>query len=196
MGSFSNIAKGTFARRTVTIVIGGADVAVDVRVVSPQEEGDILAGALKFAIARGGVDPKVGDPLYDYGKALHVCLIACIDPLSSQDDPRPFFDGGMDQVLSSRVLTRAHLMFLAQHQEVWQDENAPYRINISNENIISRIEKIAGGDIDPFAELEPCMQWLLVRTMASLYIDSLEIRSASGSSSQDSSNETAPPAGS
>jgi hypothetical protein len=186
MGTFSDVAQGAFARRTISVVIGSADVSLDVRVLGPHEEAELLRKAREFAKARGLTDPRDGDPLYEYGRWLHTCVMACVDAKSPREEPRPFFDGGAEQILSSRVLTRAHLAYLAEHQEIWQAENAPYRNIVSDDALMERIRKIGEGDIDPFAELEPSMRWLFTRTLANLYIDLLDRKSHFGSTSPES----------
>lgn len=179
MATFSEITSGVFARRTVHMDIAGQRRAIDVRVLGPDEEALVLEKARAFARERGVESPVDGDPLYDYGVWIHTCALGCVDSESPNDAPRPFFQS-VQEILASKRLTRSHIAYLHEMQSIWQDENSPYQRNLADADLVDRLEKIASGDIGPFAELPPVTRWLLVRTMAAEWTGSRADRSTSG----------------
>lgn len=185
---FSEVSKGTYARRSISLEMNGAQVALDIRVLSSDEEADALKGALEYAKEHGMTTAEAGDPLYDLGLWIHTAAVACVDSSSPADAPRPFFDGGVDQIRNSAVLTRTHLAFLYEHQEVWQNEVSPYERILDNDALMGRMYAVADGDLRPFVALPPRMRWLFVRGLAARHVTLLAAKSLSGSLS--TPNET------
>lgn len=180
MPKFSDIADGDRARKNVQLDVGrDTPASIDVRVLRPDEEADVLAYALKFAKDRGVTDPRDGDALYDLGRWVRTAALACVDPESSKDDPKPFFDGGVEQILGSRRITREHLAFLYEHQEAWQDECSPYEKDVGASEMMVRTIAIAKGDTDPFVRMRPSTRFNFTRTLAARYLNSLAARSSS-----------------
>jgi hypothetical protein len=94
--------------------------------------GVVLAYATKYAQSKGA-EPKSGVEAYDYGKAVATIAIACVDPDSPLDNLSPFF-GTSDKptfeervldVLSNKAIGRDTILFLAECQDVWQEECSP-----------------------------------------------------------------------
>jgi hypothetical protein len=94
--------------------------------------GPILEGATRYAIERKG-EPKDGCELYDYGKALYTVATTAVDPDSDPKNPVPFFGKSDNPTLEERVedarthpnIGRDTILFLAECQDVWQDECSP-----------------------------------------------------------------------
>lgn len=189
MGKFSEVSKGTFARRRIELDIAGTKVPIDVRVLSPQEEADILAQATKFASDRGVERPDEGDSLFDLGRWIHTAVVACVDADSPENAPRPFFDGGVEQVTSSKAITRAHLAYIFEHHELWQDQCSPYEKKLNADELLQFAHRIAEGDIHPFVALPPVTRWLLVRGLAGRLVSLLAPKLPFGAPSPESTSE-------
>lgn len=140
MARLKSIIQGTRQIRSVEIPLKNitlpdgapATVTVGLRVLEGDDYAQILAYATKFAEA-GGAKAEPGVELYDYGKAAATVAIACVDPDSPLDALVPFFgqsekptlEERASDVLSSRVIGRDTIMYLAECQDVWQDECSP-----------------------------------------------------------------------
>jgi hypothetical protein len=127
MARFSDIKKGTLARRRVDLPLtGGGMVQVDVVPVMPETEAEILRDAIAFARSYGVENPKDGDPHYALGIQVHTIARACIDPDSPEHAPAPFFDGGVAQITDRTTgLIRQQIALLYEAQVAWQEELSP-----------------------------------------------------------------------
>lgn len=197
MPTFGQVVQGSRARKRIQLPVGstkadtsaesgwtGATVDVDVRVLLPFEEADVLERARAFAKTKGIEAPSESDPLYDFGLHIHRIAIACVDSESPESAPRPFFDGGIDQILKSQELTRDHIAYLYEQSIAWQDDCSPRLLKLSPEQFVDATGKTAGGDMLPFLQLRPGMQWIFTRTLAGLALSSLPFKSDSSSSSE------------
>lgn len=189
MSKFSEISKGTFARRRIELDVNGTKTPIDVRVLTPQEEADVLAQATAFARTRGVERPDEGDTLFDLGRWIYTAAIACVDVDSPENGPRPFFDGGVEQIINSKAITRTHLAYIFEHHELWQDECSPYEKKLNADELLQFAHRIAEGDIHPFVALPPATRWLLVRGLAVRLVSSLGPRSPYGFPSPESMSE-------
>jgi hypothetical protein len=178
---FSDVVRGTRARKRVSIDIGGDPVEIDLRPLNVAEEAGVLERARAFAKASGVDAPREGDPIYDLALATEIIAIGCVDPESSETDPKPFFDVGASQIRASKLLSREHVLYLAELQAIHQEACSPFRRTVPAEDLFERAKKIADGDPDPFVELPPQMRWLFTRGLASLLLTSLLDKSLSGS---------------
>jgi len=139
MSRLRSILRGTRQIRSIEIPLKNlmesdapARVTVGLAVQSGDDYAVILKGATKFAIDRGG-EPKDGSELYDYGKAVYTIAITCVDPESDPQHPIPFFGDSDNPSVEERVscilshpnIGRDTILFLAEHQDVWQDECSP-----------------------------------------------------------------------
>jgi len=210
MARFSQIVRGVRARRRVLLPLGDApafqpdldaaglpvavpspgSVSVDLRPLTSGEQADVLARATADAKSRGVMDPRDGNPIYDLAEMEHTLALCCLDPDSPDDAPRPFFDGGVEQIRSSPDLGRDRIVYLFEQHQLYQDECAPSLRKINPTEFIASLG-ILGGDDDRtaqdfFGSMGPGLRWICLRTLARLARTSptpnLSPTSASGSS--------------
>lgn len=201
MSKFSAIVQGSRARKTIVLPLAGAvpDLEtggwsgptdqLDVRALDPFEEDEILANARKHATEKGVEDPVDGDPIYDRAKLVWTLVYACVDTASPPDAPQPYFDG-FDQIVHSKILTRDHLAYLAEHQELVQDEAAPRAKDYTPNQFMAMVVLTAGGNKLPFVQLRPGARWSCFRTLAAAQLDLLTLKSRIGSESPDGTATT------
>ncbi len=168
----------------------GPDAQIDVglRVLLGNEYSAVLEGARDYATARGSKDPKPGDPLYDYGEMIHRVLVAAVDPDSDPRKPEPFF-ASVDEMLASEHLGRDGIIMLAEQQQNWQDLCSPQALKLTPDELIDWVGKAAAADESSllfFERLRPGMQWILLRTMATLLASSPMGKSLFGSTTEPS----------
>lgn len=181
MGTFSQIVQGSYARREIELELDGQKVRLDVRVLRPDEEADVIADAIAYAKRHGHHDAKPGDTLYELGIWIHTAAKACVDHDSPKDDPKPFFDRGAEQIIQSKLITRMHLAYLYEQQETWQSECSPYERIMGDAELMARTQLVAQGDARPFVALPPYMRWLFVHGLASQLVSLREEKSRAGS---------------
>lgn len=182
---FSQIAKGTFARRAIPLQLGDQAVQVDVRPLLFEERGEIARFAREYATSKGVADPNDNDEAYVIGKQAYQAFLGCVDHDSDEKDPKPFFDGGIDDVLKGQPMVSDHIAYLCEQIDLWEDECTPRALKMSNEEFIARTVRIAGGDMTAFLSLRPGTQQTFVRTLAGRHLTLLADRSFTGSSSPD-----------
>jgi hypothetical protein len=197
----SNLLRGSLAIRRVKLPLACAPAApgeaglehdsvpeVGLRALSGHETALVLQRAREFAVSRGVADPKPDDELYEFGKAVHTCLVGVVDPDAPPERAEPFFDGGLQQLLSLPGLGRDEILMLAELQEQWQSEVSPGVKDIAPEAFEQALEQLAGPAGGTFFfSLRPGTRLSFTRTMAGLLLLSLRGRSPSGST------PTAPP---
>lgn len=203
MATFGQIIKGTRARKRVTLPLAGAScdpatlewkgavVELDLRALSPLERAEVTAAARAFAVEKGVADPNADEALYVQGLMLHTLAVACIDAESPEDAPRPFFDGGFEQLYKTEALSTDHIAYLYELQEMWEDEVSPRVNTVKAADLIATTLKAASGDAYFFVRLRPSTRWSCFRTMAARLLDSLTRSSGPGSSSEAASPTTA-----
>jgi hypothetical protein len=186
---FSDIAKGTLATKAITLPLHGAEHPLAVRPLNGAEQGDTFAAARAYAVSKGVAEPKPGDRLYDLGLMAATIALGCV---CSDDATKPFFDGGQDQILAHLDADRIALLY-EQHQ-AWQDECSPRASKMSGAEFFVKVMEVANAkaDEDPLARLRPSTRLDWERTLAGLYMISLQDKSSSGESSE-SSTTSAPP---
>lgn len=183
MARFSQIVRGTRARRSVSLAFGDSPVEIDVRPLTAREEAEALAGARAYAVGKGIAEPKEGHPEYDLAVLAHYAYAACVDHDSPADAPAPFFDSA-EQAIS---LDRDRLQILYEAWLSWQEECSPRKTTLTPEQYAGLVFSLAeggeGAADDPFlrrlprATLVSCM-----RTMALQLCGSLTPRSPTTSS--------------
>jgi hypothetical protein len=160
-----------------------ARVEVGLVPLSPGDEATIYERATAYARARGMGEPKEGDELYEYGKALHRCLLGVVDP-DVTDRREPFFDGGLKQLEDMVELGKDGVLTLAEMHQSYSDEISGLVAELSTEDGYAKATKeLAGPDgASFFLSLRPGLRvsWALIT--AKLLVTSLQDKS-SGSSS-------------
>lgn len=196
MATFGTIVRGPRARHRAVLPLAGAIVnsetgqfegdvvELDVCGLNPIEKSDVATRARAFAKERGILEPRDGDELYDWGKMLHTLVIACVDKESPEDNPKPFFEGGFEQLHTTKLVGPEHIAFLYEQQQLWQDECSPGLKNMSTEEFLAAVVKTAGGDMSFFVNARPGMRWSFTRTLAALHLNSLTAKSPSSSPSE------------
>ena len=197
MPKFSEVAAGVRARRPATLPLPGAvpdgetggwtgpTVPLHLRALAEPEYDDVLEFALKFAKKRGLENPEDGDAIYERGKMLQTLAFACINADSPEEDPQPFFDEGVPQILArTDVMTPEVIAYLYEHQQIMQEVVSPLRKDMTPSEFMIAAAETAKGNLAFFVNTRPGMRWTFVRILASRYIDSLANRSPSTPSSE------------
>jgi len=160
-----------------------ATVEVGLRILTGGETAGILERARAFARGKGVDDPKEGDPLYELGRMVHTILLAAVDPESPPGAATPFF-ASTSEILDSPHIGRDGIVYLAECQESWQDVCSPQVGKVSPDELLEYVGRLAADSTSTFfVSLRPGTRWSLARTTALLLLDSLTLRSASGSTS-------------
>lgn len=196
MPNFSEVAAGIRARRPILLPLPGATVdeetgewsgpthPLDIRALNEGEHDEVLAAALAYCRSKGLERPEEGDAIYERAKMLHTIARACIDRDSPPENPQPFFDGGVEQIQKSEVMTPEVIGYLYEQQRLMQDDVAPLKKDMSPAEFFAAAVETAKGNISFFVNSQPGMQWNFVRTLASQFIASLESNSHSSTSSE------------
>lgn len=213
MATFGQIAKGTRARKTIQLGMGrarlnaatgewetdegGVIATLDIRPINPIEHTTIIEKARAFAISKGVADPKDNDELYDDAKVLYTLVIACLDKDSPEEAPRPFFEGGFEQLHGTEILLPDHIGYLYEQQQLWQDECSPRFTNQTPGQFMAAVVQSAGGNQSFFFGARPGMRWDFTRTLAAAYLNLMTLKSpsTSGSSPQTAETSAQDPAG-
>lgn len=195
MARFADIARGTRATQPVKLPLPGIADAVDVlvRPLNGLELGSVVARARAYAIeeikkarsaddARAIPEPKEGDRLYDLGEMAATLLLACLDPAAPE---RPFF-ADIDEILGG--LDAERIVLLYEEQQLWQDHCAPRPKGMGGDQFMAMVlqeaaleEEAAEG---PFSRLRRTSQQISFRTLARLYMHSLQRRSPPSSDAE------------
>jgi hypothetical protein len=118
--------------------------------LEPLQSGVILERAREFAKARGLEDPKPDDELYEYGKAIWTCLLGVVDPDSDPAKPEPFFDKGIEQLLSLRELGVDGIQVLAKEHDAFQMEVSGQLNELTEDEYRVMLEEATGPHGFPF----------------------------------------------
>ena len=179
---FATVQKGIRAERRVTLPGFEGAPALLLRPLNGLEEEDVLRQAFEYARRPGNEKPDASDELYELGVMLHTLAISCLDTDSPQDARTAFFDGGIDQIRLE--LPRDTIHYLYQQHSLWQDECSPYVRRLSLDEVYAKALEVASSEDDsPFTSLSPATRWIFTRTLATLLLDSRELKSASGAPS-------------
>jgi len=199
MGKYSAVVQGPRARKTIDLPRPGAvvdmetgewrgpTIKLDVRPLRGDEYDQVLADAKKYAEKLGATDPVEGDELFERGRLLHTLAIACVDKDSPADAPQPFFDGGVEQILTSDELTPEVLAYLYEHQQLWQDAVSPLVKSMTPAEFATAVIRTASGengDMSFFVSARPGMRWSFTLSMAKLLAASTLLASLSTSTSE------------
>jgi len=189
---FSEVAKGTRAERRTTLRVRDTEVAVLLRPLSALEETEVTASAIRFAKQRGG-ETAPGASLYDTGHMVHALSLGVIDPDSPPEARTPFFDGGVDQILSS--LDTDSIAVLYQQYRLWQEQTSPSYEAASAVRLYELSKEFGRDDDDPkvlsrYLALSLTTRLSLLRFMAVLLHKSPERSSSHSSISDDAEEKT------
>jgi hypothetical protein len=205
MGKYSSIVQGPRARKTIDLPRPGAvvnmetgawrgpTIKLDVRPLRGDEHDQVLADAKKYAEKLGSTDPTEGEELFERGRLLHTLAIACVDTDSPVDAPQPFFDGGVEQILTADELTPEVLAYLYEHQQLWQDEVSPLVKSMTPAEFATAVVRTASGengDMSFFVSARPGMRWSFTLSMAKLLAASTLLASLSTSDSEPQAQTT------
>jgi hypothetical protein len=132
-----DVAKGTWAIQPITLRLANTveasqpgappsrepvQVKLGVRVLTGDETASVYEKALARAKAKGVEKWEEEQPLCNLFKMAYTLELACVDESSPPNaDPEPFFDGGVEQILSSRHVGTDNIVFLYEEWVKWQD---------------------------------------------------------------------------
>lgn len=179
MSRFRQIVRGIAARHKVELPLpgGGSDV-VAVRPLNDIDDSRIDDAALEYAKEHGVSEDhaKPGNGIYDRAHALHTLLIACSDPDSPDEAPVPYFES-IAEIQAG--LDRDRIAILLAAQQIHQERCSPRALTMSGDDVfVTMFELATSEDERPFVRLQPGMQWILLRTLAALVLNSQELKSA------------------
>lgn len=191
MATFEKIVQGPRARCPSFLPLSGARFNVekntwegpgahlDVIALSEEEYGAVLKAAREYAIKYGVADPKPDDELYERGVMLNTVVRACVDQ-DVRDEEQPFFPGGVEQILGSKILLPEAIAYLYEVQRHHQDEVNPLVKDLSPAEYTAALITTAGGDKAFFVSSRHGLQWSFTRTLASRQLVSMSRESPSG----------------
>ena len=160
MARFSKVIAGTAATRTVKDFefIGGQKDSFLLRVLSGEQESDVVAWAHQYLIEKKA---NGSDDLFDHAAAAARCALSAMDC----DNPtQPYFESA-EEVLSSPLLGKERIAYLAELQSLWQEECSPSLLNLTPAQYEAKLQQIAGSDKpDFFVELRAGTRWIFTRT--------------------------------
>lgn len=153
--------------------------------LEPGTRGLVMERGRAYAKEHGLEDPQEGDDLYEYGKAIHTCLLGVVDADSDPRAPEPFFDGGVKQLLGMRELGRDGILVLAEMHEEFTAEVSGQLRKIGEADYERMVEEVAGPNGFPFwCALQPGLRWSFAHTTALQLRASRPLRSGSGTGSE------------
>jgi hypothetical protein len=170
------------------------EVVVGIRALTPIESDEVDVGANEYAAERNVPESMRNglNPTYSLGFNLHVLARACVDPDSDPKNPVPFFGapgditGAIERILKSTHLSRDSIIYLAQHQESWQDQVSPQVTTMSPEKMWELMEEVAAStDLGPFLHLRLGMLQRFTQFLVGQLLISLARNLPSDSSSSD-----------
>lgn len=203
---FSELEKGTRAIKVVSFRLGNAPlveghkpgdpipedefaVRVGLRIMTGEELARVYKEARAAAFAAGCKEWLDSDPVCRLYDQAYTIAVACVDP-DSQGQSEPFFDRGVQQVLSSPELGADNIAYLFEQHRLWEDE-ANLRVDgLTLSQIWDLMAKEAARSenaISPLARLRPGALKIYTRTTAVHLATLLMARSEPGGSSEDSS---------
>jgi hypothetical protein len=191
MSRFSDMQKGTRAIKRVTcpVVNVSIDAKMDpteapsqfecgVRVLSVQEQEDVYEKALARTKRLGGEEGPESN-LYNLSLQLYTIAAAYVDPDSDPGAAKLYFGDTIEQaaeaVLKSELLSRDSLAYLAEVQELWQDQCNPQTAP-SKAEMLRCIEETAKNATFPLS-LRPGARLTLQHTTAVLLMSLLNGKS-------------------
>lgn len=195
MARFSDVDDGFAARkRGISFTsLGGKPCTCDMRVVTGVDDDGILERAAKHARDRGQ-KPGTGDPVYDFALACELVALAALDPDSTDDAPKLYFDGGVEQV--RKRLDRDRINYLAEQQQEFQASVCPLKRGLSDEEYwlaVTKASEWKEGDADPFVGWAPSLRLFCMRAMACQLFACLMSKSTGSSTSGEPAQKSGPP---
>jgi hypothetical protein len=193
MARLRSIIRGTRQFRTVEVPLknmlgDGVPTSVSIGLTIVSDYGQVLEGATKYAEAHGA-KPEPGNETYDYGKAVYTVALTAVDSESDPANPRPFFGASDNPSVEERVVDvlshpnigRDTVMYLAECQEVWQDECHPQSTAKSDEEYMRIIAEATAEGPLAFLRQRPATRLRLLHFSACQLPKLLEASMTSGS---------------
>lgn len=190
------VASGIRAIQPIAVAmqVGASPLVLGVRVIRPDEDLEALAYANGVAKAKNAT-AQAEDPVYSLAlmvarvrrasvaltdEAAALAATGVLKPYVSDDAPVPFF-ASEEEILGADDLCRDRIAYIAEQQEVWQEQVSPLKTKLSPVAVLEQAKLIAEAiDPGPFLGLRPGMRWIFARATAAMLLSSLQIRSQSG----------------
>lgn len=197
MARLRSIVKGVRQIRLIDIplknMVGTEGVtSIPAALAVIDDWGEVIEAATKYTVAHG-CKAEPGSEMYDYQKAVYTVAAAVVDAESDPANLRPFF-GTTDNpsleeraidVRTNKMIGRDTILYLAECQDVWQDECSPQPGGgeKSPEEYYAMIAEVARDGGLPFLKLSAGSRLKFLLFTANLLLSLPALNSTSGSTS-------------
>lgn len=168
-------------------------VLVGLRVLSGEDYAVILSSASQWTLEHNGKS-EPGNEIYDFAKAVYTIAVAAVDPDSDPSAPRPFFGASENptveerasDILKSELIGRDTILYLAEHQDVWQNECSP-QPGLGTKTPEEWLSMVAGVVVEgplAFLRLSAASRLNFLLATANLLLSLPALKSTSGSTAE------------
>lgn len=186
---FSSVVKGTRAERPIAVPgfegDEGKPFIVIMRPLTGLEYESACTDARARAVEKGVANPVVGDPIYDLALQAFVLAKGCVDPDSPENARSASFVDGV------QILKEMHpetIVYLHEHHETFQDACSPFVNNIGTDEMMKRLEEVAGPTgLTTFMRFSQSMRLNFALSTARTLWGLLKLSSSSGGVSESTS---------
>jgi hypothetical protein len=194
IATIAQLVQGRHARERAEVVAldGRTKIVCDVRILMPEDDADIEEAAVAFAVAHKVKEPRPGNTQYERGLMLHTLLRGCVDyEVTNRDEP---YFASVEEI--GKYLDDGRALMLFWQQRAFQKRVSPNPSSGDPAEYIrllyeSIAERAKGGDSAlPFVGLPYGTLLNFAVESARLLSSPLLLRSESGSSSQDGSENS------
>lgn len=196
----SSAIAGTRAIKRVPLPLQNSDggsMDVGLRCLLGTELATVYELTNRYAKEHGAAACQDSDPIWSLGCAVYTIAIAAVDVDSDPANPRPFFgktpDASVEEraidVLSNPLIGRDSILYLAEQQEIWQDETNPQRKTATKDELWQMVGEVVEHGADPFLRWGPGLRLTFMHFMAVQLLTLLTPSSQSGAPTESSGLE-------
>jgi hypothetical protein len=202
--SLDTALRGTRAIKRVSLPLqntkneDGSPVIVDIglRCLLGGELADAYARANKYAVERGAKPNDNDDPIWTLACAVYLVAISAVDPDSNVENPSPFFGAAPEacieeracDILSNPMIGRDTIVYLAEQQEIFQDETNPQIKRVTPDEMWKMVGEVVAEGPRPFLRWGPGLRLSFMVFLANQLWTSLIVKSPAGCNSEPSNS--------
>lgn len=193
----ANVIAGARAIKRETITLqncaeddgGPKRIEIGFRALLGTEQSEVYRLANEYAKKHGSVSCNDDDPIWSLANAVYTLAISAVDPDSDPKQPSPFFGASPSasveeratDILSNELIGRDTILYLAELQELWQDEVNPQIRSVSPEDMWAMVAEVTKeGSARPFLRWRPGLRLIFMHFLASQLANSLNGNSSPG----------------